>query len=278
MNQRKDQKIMKELIYNDIVVRCGVESETVWLTQKQMCGLFAVDKANISRHLKNVFEEGELSRDSVVANFATTAADGKTYDVEFYNLDVIISVGFRVRASPVATRFRQWANGQLREILLGRQVNDREQRLWAAYEKEPSARCRAQLLRLMGVVCEPPRGLVGRELPPARPARALEPVAPNEFWRLLQAHWDELRPEEWLRTAESEWCLDRAVVVARLRAVAAGARRWSVRSVGAGLMAFGVTVGRRYFPGRSGGQFCWCVPRASVPAALSNKAVEAQVR
>src|ERR1035438_3665251 len=72
-----------------------LEGETVWLSLNQMADLFQRDKSVISRHIKNVFEEGELVRSSVVAESATTAADGKTYQIEFYNLDVIISVGYR---------------------------------------------------------------------------------------------------------------------------------------------------------------------------------------
>src|SRR5688572_17774838 len=75
-----------------------LENETVWLSLNQMADLFQRDKSVISRHIKNVFEERELARDSVVAESATTAADGKTYQVEFYNLDVIISVGYRVKS------------------------------------------------------------------------------------------------------------------------------------------------------------------------------------
>jgi hypothetical protein len=81
---------------SDISVR--VENETVWLSLDQMAELFNRDKSTISRHIKNVFKEGELIRDSVVANFATTASDGKTYQVEYFNLDVIISVGYRVKS------------------------------------------------------------------------------------------------------------------------------------------------------------------------------------
>ncbi len=73
-------------------------NETVWLSLDQMAELFQRDKSTISRHIKNVFAEGELSRESVVANFATTAADGKTYQVDHFNLDVIISVGYRVKS------------------------------------------------------------------------------------------------------------------------------------------------------------------------------------
>lgn len=77
------------------------DSETVWLSIDQMSILFQRDKSTISRHIKNIFEEGELTRDSVVAKFATTASDGKTYQVEYYNLDVIISVGYRVKSKEV---------------------------------------------------------------------------------------------------------------------------------------------------------------------------------
>ena len=71
----------------------NMQNETVWLSLDQMADLFQRDKSTISRHIKNIFDEGELDRNSVVANFATTAADGKTYQVDYYNLDVIISVG-----------------------------------------------------------------------------------------------------------------------------------------------------------------------------------------
>ena len=94
-----------------------VEDETVWLSLNQMTKLFDRDKSVISRHITNIFKEEELFMDSVVANFATTAADGKTYQVEYYNLDVIISVGYRVK-SKQGTRFRQWANRVLKEYLL----------------------------------------------------------------------------------------------------------------------------------------------------------------
>lgn len=92
-------------------------NETVWLSLNQMADLFQRDKSTISKHISNVFEEGELSPDSVVANFATTAADGKTYQVDYYNLDVIISVGYRVK-SLRGTQFRIWATQRLREYIV----------------------------------------------------------------------------------------------------------------------------------------------------------------
>lgn len=97
-------------------VEATFDNDTVWLSIDQMAELFQRDKSTISRHIKNVFTEGELSRDSVVANFATTAADGKTYQVDYYNLDVIISVGYRVK-SVRGTQFRIWATGILKEYM-----------------------------------------------------------------------------------------------------------------------------------------------------------------
>ena len=94
----------------------NLQDETVWLSLDQMAQLFQRDKSTISRHIKNIFEEGELSQDSVVANFATTANDGKTYQVEYYNLDMIISVGYRVK-SIQATKFRIWATNVLKEYI-----------------------------------------------------------------------------------------------------------------------------------------------------------------
>ncbi len=99
-----------------ISVDARFTEETVWLSLDQLATLFERDKSTISRHIKNVFEDKELRRDSVVANFATTASDGKTYQVEFYNLDVIISVGYRVK-SQCGTQFRIWATKRLNEYI-----------------------------------------------------------------------------------------------------------------------------------------------------------------
>ena len=92
------------------------DGDTVWLSIDQMAELFQRDKSTISRHIKNIFAEGELKREAVVANFATTAADGKTYQVDYYNLDVIISVGYRVK-SQRGVQFRIWATGILKEYM-----------------------------------------------------------------------------------------------------------------------------------------------------------------
>lgn len=92
------------------------EDETVWLTQAQLVDLYQSSKANISEHIKHIFEEGELDEVSVVRNFRTTAADGKLYNTNYYNLDMIISLGYRVK-SILATRFRRWATELLKEYL-----------------------------------------------------------------------------------------------------------------------------------------------------------------
>lgn len=97
-------------------IEVRLEAETVWLSLLQLTELFGRDKSVISRHLRNLFREGELRREAVVAKKATTASDGKVYQVEHFNLDVIISVGYRVN-SLRATRFRQWATGVLRDHL-----------------------------------------------------------------------------------------------------------------------------------------------------------------
>lgn len=102
-----------------------VEQETVWLNRQQLATLFERDVKTIGKHINNVFAEGELESYSVVAKFATTALDGKTYQVEYYNLDVIISVGYRVK-SKQGTQFRIWANTVLKEHLLkGHTLNNR---------------------------------------------------------------------------------------------------------------------------------------------------------
>jgi hypothetical protein len=106
-------------------VEVRLEHETLWLTQQQLADLFQTTKQNIGQHLKSVIEEGELAHDSVVKNFFTTAADGKQYRTNHYNLDAIISVGYRVK-SAVATRFRIWATRQLREYIVKGFVLDDE--------------------------------------------------------------------------------------------------------------------------------------------------------
>ena len=106
-----------------------LDNDTVWLTQQQMTMLFETTKQNVSLHINNIFKEKELDRNSVVKDSLTTASDGKNYRTQYYNLDVIISVGYRVK-SLRGTQFRQWANRVLKEYLLkGYSVNQRFERL-----------------------------------------------------------------------------------------------------------------------------------------------------
>ncbi len=103
-----------------------LENESVWLSLNQMVDLFGRDKSVISRHLSNVFNEGELDKKSVVAKNATTASDGKTYNVDYFNLDVIISIGYRIKSSR-GTQFRIWANKILKEYLIkGYSLNEKK--------------------------------------------------------------------------------------------------------------------------------------------------------
>ena len=102
---------------SSIHIEVLVEGETVWLTQQQIAQLFDKSVSVISRHISNIIKDGELDEDSVCKESLRTAADGKKYRTKFYNLDVIISVGYRVK-SIVGTKFRQWANSVLRQYLL----------------------------------------------------------------------------------------------------------------------------------------------------------------
>lgn len=113
-------EINKIIIYTDdsglTKIDVKLEDETLWLTQAQMCALYQTSKSNVSEHIKHIFDEGELQENSVVRKFRTTAADGKSYLTTYYNLDMIIALGYRVR-SIIATRFRQWATIRLKEYI-----------------------------------------------------------------------------------------------------------------------------------------------------------------
>ena len=98
-------------------INVKIEDETVWLTQAQLCSLYQTSKSNISEHIKHIFQEGELEEKAVVRKFRTTAADGKSYNVIHYNLDMIISLGYRVK-SIIATKFRIWATERLKEYMI----------------------------------------------------------------------------------------------------------------------------------------------------------------
>ena len=94
-----------------------MEDETVWLTQAQLVQLYQTSKSNVSEHIKHIFEEGELEENAVVRKFRTTAADGKSYNTTYYNLDMTISLGYRIKSS-IATNFRRWATERLKEYMI----------------------------------------------------------------------------------------------------------------------------------------------------------------
>ena len=120
---------------NEVKLEVRLENETVWLSIEEMAQLFGRDISVIGKHIRNVFKEGELQKESVWAKFAYTASDGKTYQVDYYNLDVIISVGYRVK-SHRGTQFRQWANKVLKDYLLrGYSVNQRLEQIDTRIEK-----------------------------------------------------------------------------------------------------------------------------------------------
>jgi hypothetical protein len=121
MRDEPENKPPQIIIYetDDKVARVSVrlEDESVWLTQQQLSELYGTSRPNVTMHIKNIFSDGELNEDSVCKKFLQTAADGKNYEVLFYNLDMIISLGYRIN-SKVATQFRQWATIRLREYIV----------------------------------------------------------------------------------------------------------------------------------------------------------------
>ena len=136
MAEKDDEKRIE--IYQgaegEIVFDVDAEAETIWATQAQMAQVFGVNQPAIARHLRNIFESGELDKNSVYSKMEYTATDGKTYKVNRYNLDAIISVGYRVN-SKKATKFRVWATSVLRRYLTdGVAVNER--RLLTMREKK----------------------------------------------------------------------------------------------------------------------------------------------
>jgi hypothetical protein len=121
--QNKSEIVLYQAPNGAIEFKGDIQKETIWASLDQIASVFGRDKSVISRHIKNIFTEGALKKNSVVAFFATTASDGKTYQVEYFNLDMIISIGYRVN-SKVATKFRQWATNTLKNhIIQGYTVN-----------------------------------------------------------------------------------------------------------------------------------------------------------
>ncbi len=154
-------------------VEVRLEGETVWLTLSQLAELFGRDKSVISRHLRNIFRDFELERESVVAKNATTAADGKIYQVEHFNLDAIISVGYRVN-SHRATRFRQWATTVLRHHLTrGYSLNEHRLARQGLSELEQAVEVLGQTLTRQELVSDLGQEVVGLILGYARTWRLL---------------------------------------------------------------------------------------------------------
>ena len=117
IDEKKGEIVIYQADEGDTKIDVRFVDETVWLTQAQLCELYQTSKSNISEHIKNIFDEGELDEISVVRKFRTTASDGKKYNVAYYNLDMIISLGYRVK-SIVATKFRRWATERLKEYMI----------------------------------------------------------------------------------------------------------------------------------------------------------------
>lgn len=125
--QKKEKLYMKDYNNSEILIYQSengmtkidvkIIDETVWLTQAQLCELYQTSKSNVSEHIKHIFEEGELHQEAVVRKFRTTGSDGKSYNVIHYNLDMIISLGYRIK-SRIATNFRRWATERLKEYMI----------------------------------------------------------------------------------------------------------------------------------------------------------------
>lgn len=160
-----------------------LERDTVWLTQAQMAKLFGRERSVITKHINNVFKEGELDRDSVCANFAHTAEDGKTYSVQYFSLDVIISTGYRVKSSR-GTQFRIWATRTLRDHLVqGYTLNEHRLREKGLTEMEQAVRLLARTLSTHELVNEQGRAVLDVV---TRYARS---------WRLLLQYDENRLPE-----------------------------------------------------------------------------------
>ena len=158
-----EQQVLVYKRLNGDAFAVKADGETVWLTQDQMCQLFGRERSVITKHIRNVFREGELDEQSVCAKFAHTAGDGKTYQVSCYNLDVVISVGYRVK-SIEGTRFRQWATLRLREILL----SELAKRMRIKNLEDRVGRVENEIVELREGVCEVLKEVFAPDTPPKR--------------------------------------------------------------------------------------------------------------
>ena len=138
MNPTGSEIIIYQTADGQTKINVRLENGTVWLTQAQLVTLYSSSKSNISEHIKHIFAEGELDKNSVVRKFRTTATDGKNYEMTYYNLDMIIALGYRIK-SPIATNFRIWATERIKEyITKGFSINDEflKQHGGGGYRKE----------------------------------------------------------------------------------------------------------------------------------------------
>ncbi len=185
------------VIYEDgtVALSATVENETVWLSQKQMAELFGKSVKTINEHVNNVFKEDELQRDSVIRNFRITANDGKKYNTNFYNLDVIISIGYRVK-SKQGTQFRIWANKILKEYLINGYVLNQEK---LQQKKLDELDQTIQLIK---------QGLKNQELSNTE-AKGFVEIIGNyaKSWALLQGY-DEQSLQEVVEYREQKFILD----------------------------------------------------------------------
>ena len=187
-------------IYEDgsVVIDATVENETIWLSQKQLCELFGRDKSVISRHIRNIFKEGELDPEATVAKNATVQTEGGrrvNRTIEYYNLDLIISVGYRVN-SKQATHFRQWATGVLKQYLIHGYALDRKR-----LQKQKLSELEATIKLIRDAVTY-------RELETAEARGFVELISIYAHsWALLQGY-DEETLEEVIRTKEQKFILD----------------------------------------------------------------------
>jgi prophage maintenance system killer protein len=185
------------VIYEDgnVELKTTVENESIWLSQAQMGELFGKSKKTISEHIGNIFKEGELEKNSVVRNFRTTASDGKEYSVMHYNLDVIISVGYRVK-SKRGTQFRIWATNILKEYLI---------KGYALNQKKLQQQKLEELNQTIELIKQ---GLQNQELSTTE-AKGFVEIVGNyaKSWALLQGY-DEQSLEEVAQTKEQKFILD----------------------------------------------------------------------
>ena len=272
---------MKELIFNDLVVRCDPDHDTVWLNQKNMADLFGRDRSVIAKHIENVFREKELPRDRTCANFAQVQNEGDRVvqrDVEFYNLDVILAVGYRVK-SPVGTHFRQWATAQLREILMGKDSQmERERLLWQAFAEARTGAVQLAILGQLGIVAP---ALPARPRPAGLGSASRPEIPAAEWWRVLAMAGRELLPADWLRVREEGervWVVDFVTLLGRLGRAVPLTLAWARPAIRRGLLRDAVWLppprtpggweGKSRFPGRPGVHRVWLWREAAVPAEL----------